>query len=150
MTYPSVYFVHGQNTHRNEGQEFRAAGEKFDLLLAVLEGFGRGGQCAQRFSIWQVEGMPLGDPFTLSDQEKLKMLFKTEPLGGRKPSQLLATMRAYCPAGTWSRCPCVNTYMFRQRLPCTLRTRRADKLWGSSTRSCPMTWWPTWSSPPSR
>ncbi len=32
----------------------------------------------------------------LSDQEKLDVLFKMEPLGGRKLSQLLASMLAYC------------------------------------------------------
>jgi hypothetical protein len=32
---------------------------------------------------------------TLSDQEKMNILFKSEPLGGRKPSQILANFSAY-------------------------------------------------------
>jgi hypothetical protein len=35
----------------------------------------------------------------LSDHEKLEILYKSEPLGGRKPSQMLASKLAYCPAG---------------------------------------------------
>jgi hypothetical protein len=36
---------------------------------------------------------------TLFDHEKLEILYKSEPLGGRKPSQMLASMLAYCSAG---------------------------------------------------
>ncbi len=43
----------------------------------------------------------------LSVQEKMDVLFKMEPLGGRKPSQLLASLTARRP---WSRRPCSSTY----------------------------------------
>jgi hypothetical protein len=33
---------------------------------------------------------------TLSDQEKMNILFKSEPLGGRKPPQMLTNFSAYC------------------------------------------------------
>jgi hypothetical protein len=36
---------------------------------------------------------------TLSDQEKMDTLFESEPFGGRKPSQKIANMLAYCPSG---------------------------------------------------
>jgi hypothetical protein len=39
------------------------------------------------------------EPHMLSDQEKLDVLFKSEPLGGQKTSQLLAGMLASCPSG---------------------------------------------------
>jgi hypothetical protein len=77
----------------------------------------------------------------LSDYEKFDMLVKMEPLGGRKPSQLLATMMEFCPAGMEKTLP-FHCY-FTQRLPPALRTQlgevehgdpralaaRADKLW---------------------
>ncbi len=36
---------------------------------------------------------------TLSDHEKMDVLFKSEPLGGQKQSQMLVSMLAYCPCG---------------------------------------------------
>ncbi len=36
---------------------------------------------------------------TLSDHEKLEILYKSEPLCGLKPSQMLASMLVYYPAG---------------------------------------------------
>ncbi len=36
---------------------------------------------------------------SLSDQEKMDTLFKSEPLGGQKPSQMIANMLAYCSSG---------------------------------------------------
>jgi hypothetical protein len=41
----------------------------------------------------------LPETHTLSDQEKMDILFKSEPLGGRKLSQMLANLLAYCPSG---------------------------------------------------
>jgi hypothetical protein len=55
----------------------------------------------------------------LSDPEKLDVLYKSEPLGGRKPSQVLANMLAYCLAGMEQ--TVMFQYMFLQ-LPVTLRT----------------------------
>jgi hypothetical protein len=36
---------------------------------------------------------------TLSDHEKLEVLYKFEHLGGRRPSQMIASMLPYCLAG---------------------------------------------------
>ncbi len=77
---------------------------------------------------------------TLSDHEKLEILYKSEPLG-RKPSQMLASMLAYCPAGMEQ--SVMFQFLFLQRLPVTLRkllgeqepgdirslAARADRLW---------------------
>jgi hypothetical protein len=57
---------------------------------------------------------------TLSDHEKLEILYKSEPLGGWKPSQMLASMLAYCPAGMEQ--TIIFQFLFLQRLPVTLRT----------------------------
>jgi hypothetical protein len=53
---------------------------------------------------------------TLSDQEKLDVLYKSQPLYGRKPSQMLASMLAYCHAGMEQ--TIMFQYMFLQRLHC--------------------------------
>jgi hypothetical protein len=58
--------------------------------------------------------------YNLSDHEKLDVLYKSEPFGGQKPSQMLANMLAYCPAGMEQ--TIMFPYMFLQRLPVTLRT----------------------------
>jgi hypothetical protein len=77
----------------------------------------------------------------LSDYEKFDMLVKIEPMGGRKPSQLLAAMMEFCPVGMEKTLP--FHYYSTQRLPLALRTQlgevehgdpralaaRADKLW---------------------
>jgi hypothetical protein len=77
----------------------------------------------------------------LSDYEKFDALVKMEPMGGRKPSQLLHAMLEFCPLGMeWH---LSFHYFFMQRLPQTLRTQlgevqpgdpralavRADRLW---------------------
>jgi hypothetical protein len=99
-----------------------------------------------------VESAPEAAPYTflkarilethqLSDYEKFDMLVKMEPLGDRKPSQLLAAMMEYCPAGMEKILP--FHYFLTQRLPIALRTQlgevehgdpralaaRADRLW---------------------
>jgi hypothetical protein len=79
----------------------------------------------------------------LSDHEKLDVLYKSDPLGGQKPSQMLASMLVYCPFGMEQ--AITFQYMFLQRLPATLRTllreqepgdigslvARVDKLWAT-------------------
>jgi hypothetical protein len=80
---------------------------------------------------------------TLLDHEKLEILYKSEHLGGCKPSQMLANMLAYCPTGMEQ--TIMFQFMFLQRLPVTLRTllgeqepgdikslaARADRLWAT-------------------
>ncbi len=99
-----------------------------------------------------MEAAPEATPYTflksrilethqLSDYEKFDMLVKMEPMGCRKPSQLLAAMMEFCPAGKEKTLP--FHYYFTQQLPPALRTQlgkvehgdlralaaRADKLW---------------------
>jgi hypothetical protein len=57
---------------------------------------------------------------TLSIQEKKNILFKFEPLGDRKPSQMLANMLAYCHSGMEQ--SIMFRHKFPQRLPVTSRT----------------------------
>jgi len=82
-------------------------------------------------------------PHNLSDHEKLEMLYKSDPLGGRKPSQMLASTLVYRPFGMEQ--TIMFQYMLLQRLPVTLRTllreqepgnirslvARVDKLWAT-------------------
>jgi hypothetical protein len=77
----------------------------------------------------------------LSDYEKFDILAKMEPMGGRKPSQLLHPMLEFCPLGMERHLP--FHYFFMQRLLQVLRTQlgevqpgdpralavRADRLW---------------------
>jgi hypothetical protein len=58
---------------------------------------------------------------TLFIQEQMDILFKPEPLGGRKPSQMLANMLAYCPSGMEQQ-SIMFQYMFLLRLRVTLLT----------------------------
>ncbi len=80
---------------------------------------------------------------TLSDHEKLEILYKSVPLGRRKHSQMLASMLAYCPAGMEQ--TIMFKFLFLQWLPVTLRAllgeqepsdirslaARADRLWAT-------------------
>jgi hypothetical protein len=99
-----------------------------------------------------IENAPEDNPYThlkgrliethvLSDYEKIDTLVKMQPMGGRKPSQLLADMMEFCPAGMETHL--FFHYLFTQRLPQSLRTQlgeaehgdpralaaRADRLW---------------------
>jgi hypothetical protein len=83
-----------------------------------------------------VETAPEATPYTflkarilethqLSDYEKFYMLVKIEPLGNCKPSQLLAAMMEFCPAGMEKTLPFY--YYFTQRLPAALQ--KPDGSW---------------------
>ncbi len=65
----------------------------------------------------------------LSDYEKLDMLVKMEPMGGRKPSQLLHAMLEFCPQGMERHLS--FHYFFMQRLPQALRTQLGEVRWYS-------------------
>jgi hypothetical protein len=93
---------------------------RFDLLLAAMP---------EKILVMNiVENMPedyphdtrLLETHTLSDLEKMGILFKSQALGGRKPSQMLVNMLAYCPFGMEQ--SVMFQYMFLQRLSVTLRT----------------------------
>jgi hypothetical protein len=60
----------------------------------------------------------------LSDYEKFDALVKMEPMGGRKPSQLLHAMLEFCPLGMERHLS--FHYFFMQRLPQTLRTQLGE------------------------
>jgi hypothetical protein len=119
---------------------------KFDLVLSalpadivtqvldVIEEAPEGGQ-------YQYFKAQLLRSHQLSDYEKFDRLVKSEPMGGRKPSQLLHDMLEFCPTGMDKTLP--FHYFFTQRLPLALRTQlgevkpgeprelaaRADVLW---------------------
>jgi hypothetical protein len=77
----------------------------------------------------------------LNDYQRVAMLFRTEPLGGRKPSELLAAMLELCPRGHET--SIFFTHLFLERLPAELRimlgeddhqnlrdvAKKADSLW---------------------
>jgi hypothetical protein len=119
---------------------------KFDLVLSALPS----DIVAQVLDV--IEEAPEGGQYVyfkdqllrshqLSDYEKFDRLVKMEPMGGRKPSQLLHDMLEFCPAGMDKTLP--FHYFFTQRLPLALRTQlgevkpgdprelasRADVLW---------------------
>jgi hypothetical protein len=62
---------------------------------------------------------------TMSDYQRIELLSKVEPLGGRKPSDLLATMLELCPRGHES--SPFFCYLFLQRLPREIRVLLAEE-----------------------
>ncbi len=81
------------------------------------------------------------DSHQLSDYQRIAALHKMEPLGGRKPSELLASMMELCPRGHES--SIFFTHLFLERLTAELRitlgeddhqnvralAKKADALW---------------------
>jgi hypothetical protein len=81
------------------------------------------------------------DSHQLTDYQKIAALHKMEPLGGRKPSELLASMLELCPRGHET--SIFFTHLFLERLPAELRitlgeddhqnvralAKKADALW---------------------
>jgi hypothetical protein len=81
------------------------------------------------------------DSHQLTDYQKIAALHKMEPLGGRKPSELLASMLELCPRG--HKTSIFFTHLFLERLPAELRitlgeddhqnvralAKKADALW---------------------
>jgi hypothetical protein len=61
----------------------------------------------------------------LSNYQKVEMLAKVEPLGGRRPSDLLNDMLELCPKGEES--TSFFCYLFLQRLPREIRVLLADE-----------------------
>jgi hypothetical protein len=60
----------------------------------------------------------------LSDYEKFNVLIKMEPMGGRKPSQLLHAMLEFCPVGMEKHFS--FHYLYMQQLPQALRTQLGE------------------------
>jgi hypothetical protein len=59
------------------------------------------------------------DSHQLSDYQRIAALHRMEPLGGRKPSELLASMLELCPRGHET--SIFFTHLFLERLPAKLR-----------------------------
>jgi hypothetical protein len=143
---PAAWFAFAESKFREKA--IISQRRRFDLLLAAMP------EKILDQVMDVVDNIPEDIPYdtlksrlleshTLSDHEKLEILYKSEPLGGRKPSQMLASMLAYCPAGMEQ--TIMFQFLFLQRLPVTLRTllgeqepgdirslaARADRLWAT-------------------
>jgi len=141
---PEAWFVYAESKFRLKHVETEQ--EQSDHLLAALPEE----VLAQVMDV--IEDLPEDTPYTtlkerllethtLSNFEKLELLFKAGQLGARKPSQLLNSMLEYCPQGEER--GVFFHFMFLQRLPQSLRTllgevehgdpralaARADRLW---------------------
>jgi hypothetical protein len=138
------WFVYGEIKFRLKNVDDEQ--EQSDHLLAALSEE----VLAQAMDVMEYlpEDMPystlkeqLLETHTLSNFEKLELLFKTGQLGARKPSQLLNSMLEYCPQGKER--GVFFHFMFLQQLPQSLRillgevehgdpralAARADMLW---------------------
>jgi hypothetical protein len=92
-----------------------------DVITDVLDVIERAGRDDDPYEFLKER---LLETHSLSNFEKLDLLFKCEPLGSRKPSQLLASMLQFCPEGTED--GVYFHYLFLQRLPATLRAMLGD------------------------
>jgi hypothetical protein len=144
--WPAAWFAYAKSKFRKKAVTSQQ--RRFDFLLVAIP------EKILNNIMDEVDSVPEDLPYnvlksrllethTLSDQEKLDVLFKSEPLGGWKPSQLLANMLAYCPSGMKQ--TVMFQYMFLQSLPVTLRTllgeqepgdirslaARADNMWAT-------------------
>ncbi len=100
-----------------------------------------------------VENYPFGtlkarlvEPHTLSDLEKMDVLFKSKSLNGRKPFQMLANMLAYCcPSGM------EQSVMFQYMSSCDCRSP-CGHCWENRSLVTSTAWplghlWPIWQWP---
>jgi hypothetical protein len=146
ITRPAAWFVFAESKFREKA--IISQRRRFDLLLAALpervldQVMDVVDNISEDFP-YDILKSRLLETHTLSDHEKLEILYKSEHLGGRKPSQMLANMLSYCPAGMEQ--TIMFQFMFLQRLPVTLRTllgeqepgdirslaARADRLWAT-------------------
>jgi hypothetical protein len=92
-----------------------------NVLADILDAIDEAGQSAQPYTELKAR---LLETHVLSDFERLEILFKMEPLGGRKPSQLLNAMIQYCPDGKEK--DIFFHFLFMQRLPLALRAMLGD------------------------
>jgi len=119
---------------------------RFDLLVNALP------EATSSLAVDVIERPPAAYPYTalkhrllsaheMTDYQKIARLLKMEPLGGRRPSELLAAMLDLCPRGQESNI--FFTHLFLERLPAELRimlgeddhqdprplAAKADQLW---------------------
>jgi hypothetical protein len=136
ITAESRFRLHGINREQN----------RYDYLVAALS------KEAVSLVLDMVENPPQHHPYTalkerlleshqFNDYQRVSLLFQMEPLGGCKPSELLAAMLELCPRGHES--SIFFTHLFLERLPAELRillgeddhqnprdvAKKADSLW---------------------
>jgi hypothetical protein len=141
---PASWFVLAESCFRLHGVEGEQ--QRFDLLLSSLS------KEALTSVMDIVERPDLLQPYTvlkdrllaaheLSDYQRIARLHKMEPLGARRPSELLAAMIELCPSGHEDNIFFVH--LFLERLPSELRVllgeddhqdprtlaQKADRLW---------------------
>jgi hypothetical protein len=141
---PSAWFVLAESRFRLHGVEGEQ--QRFDILLSALS------KEALSSVLDVIERPDLLNPYTvlrdrllsahqLTDYQKIARLHKMEPLGARRPSELLSSMLELCPRGQEDNVFFVHLYL--ERLPAELRVllgeddhqdlralaEKADKLW---------------------
>ncbi len=144
MDKPSSRFITAESRFRLHGIVWEQT--RYDYLVAALS------KEAVSLVLDIVENPPSHHPYTalkdwlleshqLNDYKRVAMLFRMEPLGGSKPSELLAAMLELCPRGHET--SIFFTHLFLERLPAKLRimlgednhqnprdvAKKADSLW---------------------
>jgi hypothetical protein len=141
---PASWFITAESRFRLHGVNQEQT--RYDFLVAALS------KEAVSLVLDIVENPPPHHPYTalkerlleshqLNDYQRVSMLLRMEPLGGRKPSELLAAMLELCPRGHET--SIFFTHLFLERLPAELRimlgednhqnprdvAKKADSLW---------------------
>ena len=141
---PASWFALAESRFRTHGIIGEQA--KFDQLVGSLskESIGRVLDLVETpplFSAYTILKTRLLEAHQLTDYQKVDNLLKMEPLGARRPSELLAAMLEACPRGQETNI--FFTHLFLCRLPAELRimlgeddhqdvrnlVAKADKLW---------------------
>jgi hypothetical protein len=141
---PAAWFIHAESKFRLK--HITEEWDKYDHLVGALP------RASVRLVLDLLEHPDESTPYTalkdkllssheLTNFERIERLMKLEPLGGRKPTELLAEMMELCPRGQESNM--FFLFLFLQRLPRELRmmldeddqmtprqlAAKADKLW---------------------
>jgi hypothetical protein len=145
---PAAWFLHAESKFRL--RRITAEWDKYDHLVSALP------RASVRLVLDLLENPDEDQPYTalkekllssheLTNFERIEKLMQLEPLGGRKPTELLAEMLELCPRGQESNM--FFLFLFLQRLPRELRmmldeddsltprqlAAKADKLWAKHT-----------------
>jgi hypothetical protein len=132
----SWFRLHGINREQNRYDYLVAAlsKEAVSLVLDIVEN-------PPKHHLYTALKERLLESHQLNDYQRVSLLFRMEPLGGRKPSELLAAMLELCPRGHET--SIFFTHLFLERLPAELRillgeddhqnprdvAKKADSLW---------------------
>jgi hypothetical protein len=136
ITAESQFRLHGINREQNRYDYLVAAlsKEAVSLVLDIVEN-------PPQHHTYTALKERLLESHQLNDYQRVSLLFCMEPLGGRKPSELLAAMLELCPRGHET--SIFFTHLFLERLPAELRillceddhqnprdvAKKADSLW---------------------